>query len=86
MNTARLRITAQHQPTSRLNTEREEAARLNMSHRTLQTWRVTGDGPPFIKLGSNVRYDPAAVDDWLASRTRRHTADPGPAVAGRGAA
>jgi predicted DNA-binding transcriptional regulator AlpA len=25
--------------------------------------------PPYIQLGRSVRYDPAAVQDWLASRT-----------------
>ncbi len=65
----------------RLNSEKEEAARLNLSERTLQAWRTRGDGPPFLKLGRAVRYDPKAVDAWLATRARRHTADPGPAAA-----
>ncbi|NCC41592.1 MAG: DNA-binding protein, partial [Gammaproteobacteria bacterium] len=62
----------------RLNTEKEEAARLNLSDRTLQAWRTRGDGPPFVKLGRAVRYDPRATDEWLATRARRNTADPGP--------
>ena len=67
-------------PLPRLNTEDEEAARLNLSKRTLQAWRTRGDGPPYVKLGRAVRYDPRASDDWLASRTRRHTADQGEAI------
>lgn len=63
-------------PVSRLNTEKEEAARLNLSARTLQQWRVQGVGPAFIKLGRAVRYDPAVVDAWLATRARSNTSQP----------
>lgn len=59
----------------RLNTEKEEAARLNVSERTLQAWRTRGDGPPFVKLGRAVRYDPRTTDAWLETRARRHTAE-----------
>lgn len=65
-------------PITRLNTEKEEAARLNLSERTLQAWRTRGDGPAYIKTGRAVRYDPRVTDEWLASRARRHTSDPGP--------
>jgi hypothetical protein len=65
-------------PLTRLHDESEEATRLNLSKRTLQAWRTRGDGPPFVKLGRAVRYDPRQTDDWLATRARRHTADPGP--------
>lgn len=59
---------------SRLSTEREEAARLRLSMRTLQAWRTKGGGPPFIKLGKAVRYNPAEVDAWLAGQARTNTA------------
>jgi hypothetical protein len=65
-------------PLTRLNDESEEATRLNLSKRTLQAWRTRGDGPPFVKLGRAVRYDPRQTDEWLTTRARRHTADPGP--------
>ncbi len=64
-----------------LSNERQEAARLNVSVRTLQSWRTKGDGPPFVKLGRSVRYDPRRVDEWLTSRARRNTSDPGPIAA-----
>lgn len=64
-------------PMTRLNTEREEAARLNLSMRTLQSWRTNGGGPPYLKAGRAVRYDPRQTDAWLATRVRRHTSDPG---------
>lgn len=62
-------------PVVRLHTEIEEAARLNLSKRTLQAWRVRGDGPPYHKLGALVRYDPAQVDEWLSQNAQRHTSD-----------
>jgi predicted site-specific integrase-resolvase len=34
----------------------ELAARWKISHRTLERWRWTGDGPSFIKLGGRVIY------------------------------
>ena len=66
-----------HQSTSpvpALMNEREAAAALNLSHRTLQAWRVRGGGPPFVKVGANVRYRPADLEAWLVERTRRNSA------------
>jgi hypothetical protein len=66
----------------RLHTEKQEAARLRVSTRTLQAWRYRGGGPPYLKLGSGswgaIRYDPADVDAWLEECTRTSTSDPGP--------
>ncbi|MFJ4917171.1 MULTISPECIES: helix-turn-helix transcriptional regulator [unclassified Streptomyces] len=36
---------------------------------TLYTWRKTGVGPPAIRIGKYLRYDPAAVRAWVASNT-----------------
>ena len=47
-----------------------------ISPRTAQRWRVTGDGPPFIRLGRRrVIYRVADIERWLAERTYRHLAD-----------
>lgn len=35
---------------------------------TLEKYRVTGEGPPFLKLGRAVRYDPNDLKAWLAAR------------------
>ena len=32
------------------------AARWNISHRTLERWRWTGEGPQYVKLGGRVVY------------------------------
>jgi hypothetical protein len=59
--------------TQRLNTPDQEAIRLNLSPRTMAKARSTGHPSiPFIKIGKTVRYDPAAVDLWLAKNTRNY--------------
>ena len=56
--------------TQRLNTPDQEAIRLNLSPRTMAKARSTGHPAiPFIKIGKTVRYDPVAVDYWLAKNT-----------------
>jgi len=62
-------------PAQVLLTEKDAAARLSLSTRTLQLWRRTGEGPSFIKMGAAVRYRPADVDAFLESSVRRSTSD-----------
>ncbi len=43
--------------------------------RTTARWRVSGDGPPFVRAGaSRVLYRRSDVDAWLAARTFPHRA------------
>lgn len=58
----------------RLYNERDAAAYLDVSHRTLQAWRLRGGGPEFVKLGRSVRYDGSVLDRFIAERTHRSTA------------
>lgn len=37
--------------------------------------RCRGNGPPFIKIGKRVFYDPAVVRDWFAQHQVRSTSD-----------
>jgi len=60
--------------TRQLDDERQAAAYLNLSPRTLQAWRRRGDGPRYLKLGAAVRYDRADLDAWLSERLRANTA------------
>ena len=55
----------------------EAAAVLSMSARTLDRYRVTGEGPPFSKLCGCVRYLRADLDEWVQSRRRLSTSDDG---------
>lgn len=43
------------------------------SVRTLQKWRVTGQGPEYFKLGRSVRYRRCDVIDWVEARRKAHT-------------
>ena len=64
-------------PTDLLDTD-EAAAYLHLSPRTLERYRVTGEGPRFLKLGRRVLYRRGDLDTWIESRVRRSTSDPGP--------
>ena len=59
---------------------RAAATSLGVAPGTLAKWRVTGDGPPFVKLGARVRYDRDDLDRWLDANRHRTTGDrlPGP--------
>ena len=61
---------------------REAAACLGLSTRTLERYRVSGDGPVFVKLGGRVRYLRDDLDAWVRSRRRKSTSDDGSALAG----
>jgi predicted DNA-binding transcriptional regulator AlpA len=43
------------------------------SESTLEKKRLSGDGPPFIKLGRSVVYDTRDLDAWLAERRLNST-------------
>jgi excisionase family DNA binding protein len=53
----------------------EAADCLGISKSTLNKMRVFGGGPPFLKLGRRVVYDPADLDEWLASHRRASTSE-----------
>lgn len=57
---------------------REAATFLGLSPRTLDRYRVTGQGPAFHKFGTRVRYARADLEDWAAERRRTSTSDDGP--------
>lgn len=54
--------------------EGEAAHFLRVSTRTLQSWRVSGRGPAYLKIGRAVRYDRGTLTQWLVSQTRASTA------------
>ena len=62
-----------------LLTTRQAAERLGLSPRTLERYRVTGDGPEFVKMGHAVRYVAGKLNEWIEARTRRSTSDDGSA-------
>ena len=56
-----------------------------LTGRARSSWqkaRLTGDGPPFVRLGRLVRYRSSDVEAWLAARPAlRSTSDPGSTAA-----
>jgi predicted DNA-binding transcriptional regulator AlpA len=54
-----------------------EAARyLGISESTLNKTRLTGNGPPFVKVTPRaVAYRKSDLDAWLEARLRRSTSD-----------
>jgi len=54
----------------------QEAARfLGLSESTLNKLRLTGTGPPYMKLGRRVLYDLHELQAWAAVRKRNHTSE-----------
>lgn len=51
-------------------TQREVAELLRLPEHTLEDWRLTRHGPPYLKLGRHVRYDLADIVAW--TREQRH--------------
>jgi hypothetical protein len=58
-----------------LLTPRETAKHLRCSERKLERHRLVGDGPPFVKIGTAVRYPLSELEKWLADNTRRSTSE-----------
>ncbi|MBA3053764.1 MAG: helix-turn-helix domain-containing protein [Sphingomonadales bacterium] len=52
---------------------RDAASYVRLAVVTMERLRLTGDGPPFCKLGKAVRYRKADLDAWLASRLVQST-------------
>ncbi len=55
--------------------EKELARRLSVSRRTLQRWRLTGEGPPFARLGRRrIGYPVGTLEGWERAHTFAHRA------------
>lgn len=64
---------AEQMPT--LLTPEQVAEGLSVTERTLERWRMTGEGPPFVRLTrSTVRYSKSALAAFVASRIKHNTA------------
>jgi predicted DNA-binding transcriptional regulator AlpA len=51
---------------------------LGLSPSTLEKFRLTGNGPPYLKAGPKiVVYRQEDLDAWLEANRRRSTSDPG---------
>jgi len=46
-----------------------------LSRRTLERWRVVGEGPPFLKLGRRVFYARRDLVEYATQQRRRSTSE-----------
>ena len=58
-----------------LISEQEASERLGLSKAWFQRKRVEGGDPPFVKIGSRVRYKLSELDVWCAKNTVAHTTE-----------
>jgi predicted DNA-binding transcriptional regulator AlpA len=58
-----------------LLTQRQAAALLCLSERTLERFRVSGIGPKFLRMGKSIRYRLSDVEAWIASRVVGSTSE-----------
>ena len=54
---------------------REAAAWLGLSPKTLERYRVSGEGPDFQKFGARVRYPIEDLEEWASTRRWTSTAE-----------
>lgn len=57
-------------------TTQEAADFLRLKKNTLEVWRIQGRGPVFLKLGSRVLYERAALETFAAANRKKSTSDP----------
>lgn len=62
--------------TDLMNT-REAASYLRLGKPTIERFRITGEGPSYLKLGGAVRYRRCDLDAWLESRLVQSTSERG---------
>src|SRR5262245_45975506 len=61
----------------KLYTEKQAAALLEVSVKTLQGWRYKGGGPRFIKMGRLIRYAESDLEAFVLEKRRTSTSDSG---------
>tara|TARA_B100000965_G_scaffold381828_2_gene379640 strand:+ start:4709 stop:4924 length:216 start_codon:yes stop_codon:yes gene_type:complete len=67
-------MSSEHKLSLRLRTA-EAAAYCASSKSTFEKYRLTGEGPAYIKIGRIVVYDRDDLDAWLASHRRLSTSE-----------
>jgi hypothetical protein len=55
--------------------ETETAEQLSLKKNTLRKWRCLGKGPSFVKFGSAVRYEQAAIITFINDNIKQSTSE-----------
>lgn len=63
----------QSEKLSKLLSTTEAADLLGLSCSYLNRLRMTGGGPPFVKIGTRVAYDPTDLAAWVEGQKRQDT-------------
>ena len=50
--------------------ERQVASALSLSVASVRRWRLLRQGPPYVKIGSAVRYERRELLEWVARQRR----------------
>lgn len=59
----------------KINDIPETADQIGVKPSCLAKWRVTGEGPKFVKLGKRVAYRQQDIDSWIESKVRSSTSE-----------
>jgi hypothetical protein len=51
-----------------LLTAKSLSERIGVTEGCLAKWRLTGEGPRFIRVQRRIMYDPADIAEWLDAR------------------
>jgi excisionase family DNA binding protein len=54
----------------------EVAGLFQVPLKTIYQWRYLGDGPPSVKIGRHLRFDPDDVARWVQERKALSAAGP----------
>ncbi len=54
---------------------KQVAESYGLSPRTLERWRLEGEGPKYRKFGSRVMYAESDLIEWADQQTRTSTSD-----------
>lgn len=74
-------MTQQHNQNPKLLSERDVETTYGIERRTLQAWRLRGQGPVFLKVGRMVRYRVEDIEAFLDAARRTSTSDDGRVLA-----
>ncbi len=62
-------------PSLRFLTQKQLSELLGVSERTLERWRVEGQGPKFVRAGRRPLYRFSDVDTWAQGQTFGSTSE-----------
>ena len=59
----------------------QAAMRIGLAKNTLEKMRVSGEGPPFVRISPRrIVYEAAALDSWIKSRGEHRSTEVVPVV------